>query len=148
MQIRNIMTPSVRTIGPSDSLRDAALIMAECDVGALPVADHDRLIGMITDRDIAVRGMALGKTGQTKVSEAMSGALKYCFDDEDVEDVCANMGDIQVRRLPVVNHNKRLVGIVSLADIATAAQCESAGMALEAITRPGGAHSQAGEASL
>src|SRR5262249_48056812 len=103
MQIKDIMTPSVRTVAPDESLRDAALIMAECDVGALPVAEKDRLVGMITDRDIAVRGVALGKHGDCLVSEAMSPEVLYCFADESVEDVCANMGDIQVRRLPVLN---------------------------------------------
>lgn len=148
MQIKDIMTPGVRTVRAEESLRDAALCMAECDVGALPVTDDERLIGMITDRDIAVRGVALGKQADATVGEAMSPEVMYCFADEDVEDVCANMGDIQVRRLPVVDHEKRLVGIVSLADIATAAQCESAGMALEAITRPGGAHSQVSDTRM
>lgn len=142
MQIKDLMTPSVRTIGPDDSLRDAALVMAECDVGALPVAQGDRLVGMITDRDIAIRGVALGKHGDAQVSEVMSAEVLYCFADESIEDVCANMGDVQVRRLPVLSHDKRLLGIVSLADLATSAQSESAGMALEAITRPGGEHSQ------
>jgi len=142
MKIKDLMTPSVRTAGLNDTLRDAALVMAECDVGCLPVADGDRLVGMITDRDIAVRGVALGKNGDASVSEVMTAQVLYCFADESVEDVCANMGDIQVRRLPVLNQDKRLVGIVSLADLATSANSESTSMAFEAITRPGGEHSQ------
>lgn len=143
MLIRDVMTPAVRTVAPTASLKEAARIMSDIDAGALPVAEGDRMIGMVTDRDIAVRGVAAGKGPTATVGEVMSHEVLYCFDDEDVEEVCENMADIQVRRLPVVTREKRLVGIISLADIANAADSEKAGSALEGITRPGGQHTQA-----
>ncbi|HYD87485.1 MAG TPA: CBS domain-containing protein [Vitreimonas sp.] len=142
MKIRDVMTPDVRTINPDATIREAARLMAEADVGALPVASGDRLAGMVTDRDIVIRGVAIGKGVDATVGEVMSHEVLYCREDDDVADVCENMSDIQVRRLPVVNADKRLVGIVSLADIADSADSEEAGEALEAITRPGGQHNQ------
>ena len=99
---------------------------------------------MITDRDIAVRGVAEGKGPDTKVFDVMTKDIRYCFDDQDIEDVIHNMGDIQVRRLPVVSRDKRLVGILSLADIAMTASNGEAGEALGKISRPGGDHTQTG----
>ncbi len=142
MKIRDVMTPEVRTIAPSSTIREAAQTMAETDVGLLPVADDDRLVGILTDRDIAVRAVAAGLTPDTPVSEAMSPEIKYCFEDDDVDDVCENLADQQLRRLPVVDRDKNLVGIVSLADLANRGDSEAAGEALEGITRPGGQHSQ------
>ena len=146
MQIRDAMTADVRTVAPTATVREAARLMAEIDAGALPVSEGDRLIGMVTDRDIVVRGVAAGKSAEATVGEVMSHEVLYCFDDEDVAAVCENMADVQVRRLPVVNRDKRLVGIVSLADIAAAESSENAGQALEGITRPGGLHSQSEDA--
>lgn len=142
MLIRNAMTRAVHTVTPETSIREAARLMADSDIGALPVASGDRLAGMITDRDIAVRAVAIGKGPDTTVGEVMSHEVLYCHEDEDIAHVCENMADLQVRRLPVVDVDKRLVGIVSLADIANATPAEHAGEALEGITRPGGAHSQ------
>ncbi|MBC7770568.1 MAG: CBS domain-containing protein [Phycisphaerales bacterium] len=142
MKIRDLMTPDVRTIHPEATIREAARMMAEADVGALPVSSGDRLAGMVTDRDIVIRGIAIGKNADSTVGEVMSHEVLYCREDDDVADVCENMSDLQVRRLPVVNADKRLVGIVSLADIADSADAEDAGEALEAITRPGGQRSQ------
>lgn len=142
MKIRDAMTPNVRTISPEASLREAARMMADADIGALPVASGDRLAGMVTDRDIVIRAIAAGKGPDATVGEVMSHEVLYCREDDDIADVCENMSDLQIRRLPVVNADKRLVGIVSLADIADAADAEEAGEALEAITRPGGAHNQ------
>jgi CBS domain-containing protein len=142
MLIRDAMTRGVRTIAPSATLQEAAQIMSMIDAGSLPVADDDRLVGMITDRDIAVRAVAQGKGPNALVSEVMTSEVKYCFDDEDIEEVSQNMGEIQVRRLPVMTREKRLVGIVSLGDIACAAEGPDVGEALELISRPGGAHSQ------
>ncbi len=99
---------------------------------------------MITDRDIAVRGVAEGKGPDTKEQDVMTRDIKYCFDDQDVEDVIHNMGDIQVRRLPVVSRDKRLVGILSLGDIAITASDGKAAEALGKISRPGGDHTQTG----
>lgn len=142
MKIRDVMTPDVRTIDPSATIREAAQAMAELDVGMLPVAETDRLVGIITDRDIAVRAVAAGRQPDTQVRETMSPHIKYCFEDDEVDEVCANMAEQQLRRLPVVDRDKNLVGIVSLADLARDADSDAAGEALEGITQPGGQHSQ------
>jgi CBS domain-containing protein len=136
------MTCDVRIAGPDQTIRQAALAMAECDAGILPVGENDRLVGMITDRDIAVRGVAEGKGPDAKVRDVMSAEVRYCFEDEAVEDVLRNMAELQVRRLPVVNREKRLVGIISLGDLATNGETTASGQALGGIARPGGRHSQ------
>ena len=141
MKIRDVMTRTAELTRPDDTLRHAAQMMKECDCGVLPVADGDRLVGMITDRDIAVRGIADGKGPDAKVREAMTDEVMYCFDDDDIQQVCQNMAEIQVRRLPVVNRDKRLVGILSLADIAQfEAGVREVGSAYRGIAQPGGAH--------
>jgi CBS domain-containing protein len=127
---------------PGNTLREAAKMMGDLDAGVLPVSDGDKLVGMITDRDIAVRGIAANKGPDSKVSEAMSKDVKYCFDDDDVADVLRNMGDIQIRRLPVLDRDKRLVGIVSLGDLAINGAAAMTGNALNEISQPGGEHSQ------
>ena len=142
MQVRDVMTHEVRLVHPSDTIEQAASMMAEIDAGLLPVTDGDRMIGMISDRDIAVRAVARGLGPDTKVSDVMTGEVKYCFEDEESEEVAQNMGDIQVRRLPVVDRNKRLVGIVSLGDIAGTHDSPVVGQALSGISEPGGQHSQ------
>jgi CBS domain-containing protein len=141
MKIKECMTRRVHTVGPDATLAEAARMMAEHDVGVLPVANPDRLIGMITDRDIAIRAIAEGRGPDTKVSAVMSDEVLYCYDTEEIEDVLANMGDIQVRRLPVIDQDKRLVGIVSLSDLADDEE-QAAGEALCQIAREGGQHSQ------
>jgi len=146
MQIREAMTPDVRTVTANTSLREAAHLMASIDAGVLPVSDGDRLVGMVTDRDIAIRGIGAGKGPDTTVGEVMTNEVRYCYDDETIEAVCENMANIQVRRLPVLNRQKRLVGIVSLADIVSSTPSEEAGQALEGITRPSGLHNQSTDA--
>jgi len=137
MRVSEAMTRDVKVANPNQSLHDVAKIMADDDVGSLPVGENDRLVGMITDRDIAIRAVAQGKSPDTtKVGEVMSQDVKYCFDDEDIADVALNMGDIQVHRLPVLNHDKRLVGIIALADIANIAGAELAGDAVQGISEP------------
>jgi len=148
MKVSDKMTRDVRIIGPDDSIRQAAQCMAECDAGAMPVAADNHLIGMITDRDIAVRGVAQGRGPNTKVRELMTQEVKYCFEDQDLDQVARNMGEQQLRRLPVVNREKRLVGILSLGDIAMGEGPHPAGDALAGISRPGGAHSQTGGARM
>jgi CBS domain-containing protein len=120
MQIREIMSRNVKLASPEDTLQEAAMMMAELDTGALPVGENDRLVGMITDRDIAIRGDAAGcDPTSTSVDQIMTReAVKYCYEEDDVDAVARNMADLQVRRLPVVNREKRLVGIISLGDIA------------------------------
>ncbi len=142
MRVNEAMTSDVRIANPEQTIAEAARIMAELDAGVLPVGDNDRLVGMITDRDIAIRAVAAGKTAETPVSEVMSKEVKYCFEDEDIDDVAENMAEIKVRRLPVLSRDKRLVGIISLGDIAIAEGPESAGDALCGISKPGGQHSQ------
>jgi CBS domain-containing protein len=138
------MTQDVRVISPEQTIQAAARMMCDIDAGVLPVGDNDRLVGMITDRDIAVRAIAEGKGPQTPVGDVMSREVKYCFEDEDTDQVSRNMGEIQVRRLPVLNREKRLVGILSLGDMATMEGAHPAGEALAGISRPGGEHSQIG----
>jgi CBS domain-containing protein len=140
MRVSEAMTRDVRVANPGQSIREVAKIMADLDAGAVPVGENDRLVGMITDRDIAIRAVALGKGPDTPVREVMSSEVRYVFDDEDLEHVAKNMGDIQVRRLPVVNREKRLVGIVSLGDIAQKEDKRTSGKAIAGVSQPGGQH--------
>jgi CBS domain-containing protein len=134
MQVSDVMTPGVQFIHPEQTIREAARIMAERDIGALPVGENDRLVGMVTDRDIVIRGLADGKGPDTKVRHVMSPDVKYCYEDEKVDHVAHNMGDIQVRRLPVMNRDKRLVGIVAMADVATKRGSAVAGEAIKEVS--------------
>ena len=142
MKVSEAMTRDVCVASPDDTLEQAACMMADLDAGALPVGADDRLVGMLTDRDIAVRAVAQGKGPATAVKDVMSPEVRYCYEDEDLDEVAQNMGDIRVRRLPVLNRDKRLVGIVSLGDIALHENEPQAGHALGGISRPGGMHSQ------
>jgi CBS domain-containing protein len=142
------MSSDVRVANPNQSIRDAAALMARIDAGSLPVGENDRLVGMITDRDIAVRAIAQGKGPNTPVREVMSADVKYCFEDDELDLVAQNMADIKVRRLPVLNRDKRLVGIVSLGDLALTDGAGNAGEALCGISEPGGAHSQSADGRL
>ena len=142
MKVKQAMTSEVRVASPDETIRDAARLMAELDAGALPVAENDRLVGMITDRDIAVRAVAEGLPADTPISEIMSREVLYCFEDQQLDDVARNMGQVQVRRLPVVNREKRLVGIVSFADLARSEQPTTVGRAVSHVSEPGGKHSQ------
>jgi CBS domain-containing protein len=142
MKVHEAMTGDVCLVGPDRSIREAARMMADQDIGALPVSENDRLVGMITDRDLAVRALAQGLGPDTKIRDVMSQEVMYCFDDEDLDDAAHNMGDIKVRRLPVLNRNKRLVGILSLGDVAQREDAQKTGQAVADICAPGGAHSQ------
>ena len=142
MRVSEAMTREVRVATPEQSIRDVAQIMAEIDAGAMPVGENDRLIGMITDRDIAIRAVAQGKGPETPVREVMSDSkVLYCFEDDDLNEIAKNMGHEKVRRLPVVNKDKRLVGIVSIGNIAQR-EGKSAGKAVRGVSQPGGAHRQ------
>jgi CBS domain-containing protein len=142
MRVSEAMTRDVRIANPGQSIREVAKIMDDIDAGAIPVGENDRLVGMITDRDIAVRAVAAGKGPDTPVREVMSKDVKYVFDDEDLEHVAKNMADIQVRRLPVVNRDKRLVGIVSLGDVSQKEDSRTTGKATAEISQRGGKHRQ------
>jgi CBS domain-containing protein len=142
MQVNEVMSRDVNVANPRQPIRDAARMMAEIDAGVIPVGENDRLVGVITDRDIAIRAVAEGKTPDTPIREIMTAEVKYCFEDDDVSDVARNMAEIKLRRLPVVDGRKRLVGIISLGDIALAQGPDTAGEALCGISEPGGEHSQ------
>jgi CBS domain-containing protein len=146
MRVREAMSSNVKIANPEQSIRSAARLMAELDCGCLPVGEEGRLVGMITDRDIAVRAVAEGKSSKTPIREIMSLEVKYCFEDAELDEVAQNMADIKVRRLPVVNHGKRLVGILSLSDLALTEDAVCAATALSGISAPGGEHSQSADA--
>jgi CBS domain-containing protein len=141
MLVRDIMTMDAKVVNPQDTIQSAAELMSALDLGFLPVGADDRLVGMITDRDIAIRAIGKGRGPDTPIAEAMTSDVKYCFEDEDVEAACQSMGDLQVRRLPVLNRGKRLVGVIALGDIAREAD-GSAEAALSQISEPGGEHTQ------
>ena len=140
MQVSEIMTRGVETIAPDASLQQAASAMEAMGVGSLPVCDGDRLVGAITDRDIVVRGVAAGLNPiDTVVRDCMTPDIAYAFEDEDADEVLERMKVLQVRRLSVLDHDKKLVGIVSLGDIATepaAAALGSVGAAVAEISEP------------
>ena len=145
MQAREIMSKDPRCVTPDASVREAARLMKDEDVGVLPVVEADgkdkRLVGMVTDRDIAIRAVAEGRTGdEARVRDIMSGQVKHIAEDDNVEEVADLMAELQVRRLPVVNRERRVVGIVSLGDIAREKKPRTAGEALQGISRPGGQH--------
>ena len=138
MKIKEIMTKDVKYIEPNLTIKEAAKIMKDKDVGALPVGENDKLTGVITDRDITIRAIANGSDPQTTtVKEAMTPNCLYCFEEDSIEDTAKNMAENQVRRLPVMNKDKRLVGIVALADLCTKGSKQSAGEALQGISQKG-----------
>ena len=137
MKVSELMTPEVELVRPDDTLHTAAQMMADLDTGALPVSENDRLVGMITDRDITVRAVAKGRDpDKTTVRDAMSEHIRYCFDDDETEEVAQKMSQWHIRRLPVLNREKRLVGIVSLGDLAVDADAGEAGEVLERVSQP------------
>jgi CBS domain-containing protein len=117
-QVADVMTRDVRVVAPTDSIQRAAQCMDELNVGVVPVCDGSKLLGMVTDRDITVRGVAAGKMAETPVTEVMSEHVRWCYEDQDIDEVMDEMRDAQIRRLPVINRDKKLVGIVSLGDLA------------------------------
>jgi CBS domain-containing protein len=139
MQIREIMTREVEVIRPNASIKEAAKKMKDLDVGAIPVCDGQRLQGVVTDRDIAVRAVAEGRdSARTHVADIMSKDLAYCFEDDQVEEAATLMEMKQIRRLPILDRNKQLVGIVSLGDLSIrGGDQDLAGEALQEISEPG-----------
>ncbi len=138
MKIKDISTPAPRCISPDDSLVEAAAEMMALDIGWLPICENDRLIGTVTDRDITIRAVAEGfDPNITTVRQVMSRVVIYCFDDQDIWNAAQMMETNKIRRLPVLNRDKRLVGIVSLGDLAVRAGAETmAGRILERISEP------------
>lgn len=120
MKVREVMKKNVELIAKDKSISDAARIMRDDGVGSLPVSYNDKIVGMITDRDITINVVAEGKRpDSTKVEECMSEHIKYCYDDEELDDVMLQMNKLHVRRLPVMNRDKRLVGIISKGDLSS-----------------------------
>ncbi|AWK87743.1 CBS domain-containing protein [Azospirillum thermophilum] len=138
MKIRDIMTRQVEVVRPDDTIRSAARKMDQFNVGMLPVCDGQTLVGVLTDRDITVRATSAGLApDQCKVSEVMTAEPRYCYEDDAVIEVTRLMGDLQIRRVPVVDANDRLTGIVALGDLATDAKDDAAvGDALDRISTP------------
>jgi CBS domain-containing protein len=141
-QLRDVMTSDVKAVAPDATAQEAANFMLSADTGSIPVTDGERVIGMITDRDIAVRGVAEGRGPDCTVRDLMSENIVCARDTDDVLAVAQRMSDAQVRRLPVVDADDRLVGMVSLGDLSREAQESAAATALEGVSQPGGAHQQ------
>lgn len=139
MQIQDLMTAEVRTVEAGTPLQEVARTMREADVGALPVVENEKLVGMVTDRDIVIRGLAKqADLANTTAREVMSPGMFYCYQDQSAEEVLDNMGDVQLRRLAVVDRDKSLVGMVSIGDLAREGPTARAGVALSGITRTPG----------
>ena len=146
MKIADCMSRDVQTVNPDQPIREAAQFMLRADAGSMPVVEGERLVGMVTDRDIAVRAVAQGRGPETPVREAMTEEIHTCYDDEEVEEVAMKMSDAQVRRFPVLSRDaEKLVGIVSLGDLSRSDQADAASVALGGITDPGGRHDQSTE---
>jgi CBS domain-containing protein len=137
MKLKDVMTPNVECVGPDATIREAARKMRDLDVGPLPICDNDRLAGMVTDRDLAVRAVAEGRDpNATCVRDVMTPEVVYCFEDQDVREAARVMEEKQLRRLLVLNRDKRLVGIVSLGDLAVDTSKRQAGEVLQAVSEP------------
>jgi CBS domain-containing protein len=145
MRVSEAMTRDVCVCGPGESIRDCAAAMARNDFGAIPVAENNLLIGMVTDRDITVRAVAANKGPHTPVSDVLSRQVLYCFEDQDLEHVARSMGMAKVRRVPVVTRDDRLVGMLSLSDVALRS-VKAAGAAMAGLSKRGGPHSQSEKA--
>ena len=142
MKVSDVMTREVQTVRPDQTAREAATFMLRADAGAIPVTEGDRLVGMITDRDIAVRGIAEGHGPDTPVRELMTNGVVAAREEDDVEDAAVRMSQAQVRRLLVIDDQQRLCGIVSLGDLSREAETDCAAEALEGVSQPGGQHQQ------
>ena len=142
MKIGEVMTRSVETVRPDQTAQEAASFMLRAEAGSIPVCEEDRVIGMITDRDIAVRGVAEGRGPDCSVRDLMSEKVICAREEDGVDEVAQRMSEAQVRRLPVVDAQERLVGIVSLGDLSRETTGQSASQALEGVSAPGGDHRQ------
>lgn len=135
MKIKDVMTQDVRFVTPETPLSEIARQMRDEDIGVVPVVENDRMIGMVTDRDIVVRCVAAGNMETATARTAMSPRVLYCYDDQSVNEILENMSEQQVRRMPVVNRDKRLVGVVSIGDLSQKSQ-RKAGESLKGISQP------------
>lgn len=134
--ISDVMTEDVYLVTPEQTIAEAALLMREKDVGSVAVHSNDKLVGMLTDRDLAIRAVADGLDPATQVRDVMTEGVKYCFDDQEVDDVASNMAELEIRRLPVVNRSKRLVGFVSLSNVVDAEEADSTRVLLKSVATP------------
>jgi CBS domain-containing protein len=143
MKVSEIMSSDVQVVSPEQPIQEAARLMMDGDTGALPVQEGEQLIGMVTDRDITVRATAEGRGPETPVREVMSGKPLFCWDDQDIDEVAVQMSDSKIRRVPVLSREgERLVGIVSIGDLAQSADDDAAEVAVRGVSEPGGEHNQ------
>jgi CBS domain-containing protein len=142
MKVADCMTRDVRIVSPQQPIVEAARMMLDEDTGALPVGTPDEVSGMITDRDIAVRAVAMNRGPDTPVSEAMSADPIFAYEDMEVDEAAIIMSDRQVRRLPVLSRDRKLVGIISLADLSRSEDTSTAEAAITGVSEPGGEHNQ------
>jgi CBS domain-containing protein len=142
MKVSEVMTKDVQTIRPDQPVQQAASFMLNADAGSIPVTEGERLLGMITDRDIAVRGVAKGHGPDTPVRDLMTNDIVCVRIDDDCEEAANKMSEAQVRRLPVIDEQQRLCGIVSLGDLSRETDTDTAAEALEGVSQPGGQHQQ------
>ena len=136
MKVRDVMSTDVKTIPATGSLHEVATIMRQNDIGSVPVAENDQLVGMVTDRDLVVRGLAEQLSADSQVRSVMTGKVLYCYDDQDLDEAVRNMADQEIRRLPVVNRDKRLVGVLALSNVAACDDDRLNGELLEGVATP------------
>lgn len=136
MKIQDVMSSDVHVIDSTATVKEAAVMMRKRDIGSIPISREGVLVGMVTDRDIVLRVVADGQDCETLVADAMSDGVKYCFEDETVDEVARRMADLAIRRLPVLDRDKRVVGIVSLSNIASANDSGATGELLQGIAQP------------
>lgn len=142
MKVSDVMTSSVETVSPDQTAQEAAAFMLSADTGSIPVTEGEKLVGIVTDRDIAVRGIAKGHGPNTLVRDLMSADLICARTDDDVADVATRMSEAQVRRLPVIDADERLCGVVSLGDLSRETDPSTASEALMGVSKSGGEHRQ------
>lgn len=142
MNIRELMTTDIQKVAPTDTVQQAANFMLSADTGSIPVCDGDKIVGMITDRDIAVRGTAKGLGPDCSVRELMSDDVICASVSDDVQSIARQMADRQVRRMPVIDENEKLVGMISLGDLSRGDKDSAASQALEGVSAKGGQHQQ------
>jgi CBS domain-containing protein len=136
-KVSDVMTRHPRTLSPSDTVVVAAMAMDELDVGSIPVCQGDQLVGIVTDRDIVVRGLAQGRLPTNiALNDVMTTDVHCCFEDQSIDEVLDQMSDAQIRRVPVLDHERHLVGMLSLGDLAVKTDGVGAGQALEVISEP------------
>jgi CBS domain-containing protein len=136
MRVKDVMTEDPQVVRPQTSLKEVAETMKSLDVSVVPVCENDRLVGMVTDRDIVVRAEAEGRDPSAMVEQAMTPGVTFCFEEDDIDSAVRLMEEKQIRRLPVLNAQHRLVGIVSLGDLAVSGDQRTAGEVLERVSEP------------